>query len=1351
MIAGQGLLWLCCIATVSSASGLYNPSNTGAVCGGLMKAPHGNISTPNFPNNFPVPLKCTWLIYAPPGKKIALYFTQYYLKESFQISEYTYYQDENLFMGRSYIRNFLFEDEITFIIGSKPYMLIQLDVADLTNLHIRVEDFLTDVYGFNITYEIVPENSQPRYDACSVYSCSFLGNCLASEGFESYKCHCFPGFWGQECEYGPHCDPIKGNNSCYNGGSCRYFFGSRVNFCDCPPGFEGNQCENRVKGYLPPECVSLACDQLCLPRDVEVGGYTCSCKSGFKLDVDNRTCVQIDNLQSMIKLYVLNTTKVTDQWFGSVKQKLWQFFYLQNGNHKITLQINDGTAYLELYFPGHIKDENDVIQILKDPDTHASLLAMGLQSENFSLHYEPAFSFVGLSNQDPNPVIQGNILTLMCESRGSKDLTFTWYKDGSRVDVHRASRDMYITRMPMTEGGLHASVLSIHSATPYEEGDFTCQVEDWLDRENKTLHVYVITPPDVSINPSHKIVPIGSRLSITCLSRDDNFGKFKYHWLRNNKPVNKDMVEELLPTGSRLHIQYIRMSVVYTCVVRNEAGISSEESRIDVLNHTSLTTELGQNICQSEAYKDVKWDPSYSNSSSVRSCPAGSKGKATRACVCGGTGCYWEEPIFTTCISNRVNDISCLFENLKNGYMVTREYSILQQMNMFLSRQLYWGYNIYAGDLIKLTELLQDVYSYSDKFMDDHMMQQIFKETLEVTSQILTKSRVLTNYEKKGSFHLGVQVLEVVEVVMASFIEKQQNILNKMPSDQLSIKVDNLEVNFTKVARTDVRYKRHEDEILNESPLSVIGDTDVYDEMYFSAVVKYKNIWQIMANESIGENTVNSKIYSLYIPSSLGEEYSPSLVRLEHLDKSQEKKLRIRCAQWKSRLFPNGYWDLDGCNVVGWSINYTTCRCNNSGHISLLLVSTSSDNVELEVNHVTPLIVTVGYITSLVSFCITFFIYTIFRRHYKHNRPISVIFMCIVMIILSSLLLAGMDRYNMKMVCKSVYILLYCFYIMTLSIQLTTSTDLYLNLLDKIQSKFNILWKAGLILGVPFIFSLPVVIASILDDMPYSQRHFCWVSVQSWQFYLFSIAMLLMLVIWQVFNILVLNNIHKLDYVKNREKLEIIRWILKKSLVTAVFLFLSCVCIILRVNVDHTGIDYLTGISNIVLGVWYFLSECIMRKWVGSIVHRLKCSTESAKEPISQCSSLHVQFKKKKNVEKQSPKDEGFVAFVRPHKSSMSSNAEDIDTRDLKRVKERKSKPRARLDSSRALLESTVCSDDQDYSRRQSVASYITGVAEEDKIYSRVNYVSTKLKCSPGISYITDDTIKEFLDDEEKS
>lgn len=182
---------------------------------------NGYIQTPGFPRRFPTPISCQWLIHAPPGKKIVLYFTQYYMRESFKLTEYDYYKDPDNHRGKHDLGEISFEDEVTSYTVYKSYLMLSFHVHEIGNIHLRVYDFLLEVYGFNITYEIMDRQRPVRTDACSVFKCSFLGNCLATRNFETYKCHCFAGFFGEDCQYGPYCDPDKGINMCRNQGKCR--------------------------------------------------------------------------------------------------------------------------------------------------------------------------------------------------------------------------------------------------------------------------------------------------------------------------------------------------------------------------------------------------------------------------------------------------------------------------------------------------------------------------------------------------------------------------------------------------------------------------------------------------------------------------------------------------------------------------------------------------------------------------------------------------------------------------------------------------------------------------------------------------------------------------------------------------------------------------------------------------------------------------------------------------------------------------------------------------------------------------------------------------------------------------
>ena len=82
--------------TVSSQPGEHQGPQT---CGGRLKGPVGIIQTPNFPNPFPVPIKCRWIIqHDIVNGTISIYFTQQYTTSGLTFTEYMYY-DESYKLG----------------------------------------------------------------------------------------------------------------------------------------------------------------------------------------------------------------------------------------------------------------------------------------------------------------------------------------------------------------------------------------------------------------------------------------------------------------------------------------------------------------------------------------------------------------------------------------------------------------------------------------------------------------------------------------------------------------------------------------------------------------------------------------------------------------------------------------------------------------------------------------------------------------------------------------------------------------------------------------------------------------------------------------------------------------------------------------------------------------------------------------------------------------------------------------------------------------------------------------------------------------------------------------------------
>ncbi|KFM79287.1 Procollagen C-endopeptidase enhancer 2, partial [Stegodyphus mimosarum] len=199
-----------------SASALQEREIMYSECGGVLREPKGIISTPNFPDPYPVPINCRWVIEAPADKVIAIYFTQFYMREGLTVTEYAFFS-ETLYMGKKEFGMISSDREPTYLVSNKPVLVLDFLVGESGNIHMRVREYLLDVFGFNITYEIISRNETVRKDACLYHHCSFTGYCYAVSFFTSYSCHCFADFYGPECQYNPGCEPGS-RSMCDNGG-----------------------------------------------------------------------------------------------------------------------------------------------------------------------------------------------------------------------------------------------------------------------------------------------------------------------------------------------------------------------------------------------------------------------------------------------------------------------------------------------------------------------------------------------------------------------------------------------------------------------------------------------------------------------------------------------------------------------------------------------------------------------------------------------------------------------------------------------------------------------------------------------------------------------------------------------------------------------------------------------------------------------------------------------------------------------------------------------------------------------------------------------------------------------------
>lgn len=153
-------------------------------CGGVLTEQRGIITSPNFPNKFPVPITCVWIIDGSmvpltANISIIIYLTQLYAMSGLKFTEYMYYSEDYKVPSQNIIE--LREENVTNVAWlkfSSPYLEIKFTMDNLYGTHLRVLDRLLNVFGFNVTYEI--EIDKVKSSTCNTKQCSFLGHCYAT-------------------------------------------------------------------------------------------------------------------------------------------------------------------------------------------------------------------------------------------------------------------------------------------------------------------------------------------------------------------------------------------------------------------------------------------------------------------------------------------------------------------------------------------------------------------------------------------------------------------------------------------------------------------------------------------------------------------------------------------------------------------------------------------------------------------------------------------------------------------------------------------------------------------------------------------------------------------------------------------------------------------------------------------------------------------------------------------------------------------------------------------------------------------------------------------------------------------
>ncbi|XP_026333388.1 uncharacterized protein LOC113240330 [Hyposmocoma kahamanoa] len=623
-------------------------------CGGHLKGPVGVIQTPNFPNPFPVPIKCRWIIeHDITNGSISIYFTQQYTTSGLTFTEYMYYDDTYKLGERKALT--VTEENITrvkWLQVTSPVLVVELTLNRLEGTQLRALGLLS-VFGFNVTYAVRGPTEPIGPPSCSALECRLLGHCYASHDYQEFFCSCFEGYSGADCGLGPLCPRT---NMCKNGGTCRQMGPAAVG-CSCAPGFTGDLCESQIAA---PDCGIEECAEGCKDRS------TCDCNpksSDFsaarfetRLQVVDQPNINIS--QEIIKqitsyLKASNITLEDDIEILNISS-------LEATN-------NARTVFLRIW--GTRKEAGQMrasLSRLAATRTRTDRLRLLNTPLHFDMH--PALTLQTLIvNQKPE-VWEGSEYILSCMAYGSPEIEFTWYKDGIKVNFNGTTRDIWTRTVAEDALGRRMSVLGVSEAKSPDGGRWSCAAQDAGRRRCRALRLSVLKPPDIRLVPSTLTVNKGDNVSITCLADAGRVhGALGFSWARERSLLplapGREVWEDLYPAGSVLKLYNIQKSGEFRCQVSSVAGTNAKGVTMWALGPTD-------EACPAEASHGLRWPKTAPGAHASASCPPGHSGETTRFCEpkTGQHGVKWMLPDFSGCVADSLKEIYNQFIQISYGY-----------------------------------------------------------------------------------------------------------------------------------------------------------------------------------------------------------------------------------------------------------------------------------------------------------------------------------------------------------------------------------------------------------------------------------------------------------------------------------------------------------------------------------------------------------------------------------------------------------------------------------------------------------------------------------------------------------
>ncbi|XP_036375886.1 hemicentin-1 [Megalops cyprinoides] len=216
----------------------------------------------------------------------------------------------------------------------------------------------------------------------------------------------------------------------------------------------------------------------------------------------------------------------------------------------------------------------------------------GKTEKNYNLNVWVPPSIRGSDEVSPLTVIEGSLITLVCESSGIPPPGLTWKKDGAELKSDSRSR------VRVLSGGRQ---LQISSAERTDSATYTCLASSASGNAMKEYSLQVYVRPSIKNSgkrPHEVTVTRGNDVTLQCEA--EGVPRPALTWLKDGRPVASGRGVLILNEGRLLQIKDSKVSDTgrYTCVAVNVAG--QADSKHDLTVHVppviSGQTQAPENV-----------------------------------------------------------------------------------------------------------------------------------------------------------------------------------------------------------------------------------------------------------------------------------------------------------------------------------------------------------------------------------------------------------------------------------------------------------------------------------------------------------------------------------------------------------------------------------------------------------------------------------------------------------------------------------------------------------------------------------------------------------------------------------